>query len=69
MYTNIDFLRFSLAATIVAVPMFFLAQPNRQWATGYAVLILMGFAVANFRGLERASAFASGELGKKNEQS
>ena len=36
MYTNIDFLRFALAATIVAVPMFFLEQQNRKWATGYA---------------------------------
>jgi hypothetical protein len=63
MYREVPPGRMILALVVVLAPLFVLEQQgNSRWAWGYALLILLGFAVYNYPGLARAANWASREL-------
>jgi len=61
-YENIEFWKFGLAIAVTAVPLTFLERTNPRWAWAYVLVLLLGFATANARGLTKASNYFSKEL-------
>ncbi len=67
-YAQIDFWQFALALGITAIPLTFLERTSPKWAWVYVLVLVLGFAVVgrNSQGLQQASNYFSGELGRKS---
>ena len=63
MYRNIPFARFALALGVVAIPLFVMGESAGKWGSRYVVLIILGFAVVNWKPLAQGGKYLSKELG------
>jgi hypothetical protein len=53
-------MRFALGATLAGLPLFFIKE--QRSANAYVFLIILGFAVTNWQGLSRATAYLGKQL-------
>lgn len=60
-YNKINFSQFLLGGFIVTLPL--LAIKREDWKNGYVLLILISFAVFNYKGLQKFTNYVSNVIG------